>query len=232
MLADKYDGNMLADKYDGNMTTFFLERKHTRKCKKRHPRSMPMVDYDAFVSSIKRFVVVHTSFFSRRKHVYAARHTGCGVQIRPRPIPASPSTPLPHSEHVTPLHPMSAETELPAYGGINPYFPTLLSDIVVFFGAGLCWGLEKTNSAANLPMVAGDVPRGVRAALGRGRFESTSGRGANGAAMGTDVQTLHGSPRPALFLVEHVLEIDSGTIPPASMSQVSGIRCQVFFNKR
>lgn len=162
--------------------------------------------------------------FPAETNTYAARHTGCGVQIRPRPIPASPFIPLPHSEHAAPLHPIPAETELPACGGINPHFPTLLSDIVLFFGAGLCWGLEKTHSAANLPMVEGDVTRGARGALGRGRFGSTPGRGANGAAMGTDVHALHGSPRPALLLVEHVLEIDSGTIPPASMSQV-------FFNK-
>lgn len=150
----------------------------------------------------------------------AARHTGCGVQIRPRPIPASPFIVLPHSEHAAPLYPLSAETELPACGGINPYFPTLLSDIVLFFGAGLCWGHEKTHSAANLPMVAGDVTRGARVALGRGHFESTPGEGVNGAVLGTKVQALHGSPRPALLLVEHVLEIDSGTIPPASLSQV------------
>lgn len=39
----------------------------------------------------------------------------------------------------------------PTGGGSNPYYPALLSDTVMFLGAGLCWGFRKASTALRLP---------------------------------------------------------------------------------
>lgn len=131
------------------------------------------------------------------------------MQVRPRPVSESATSRL-SSEHAA-----SASAARTTVGGTNPYFPALLSDILVFLGAGLCWGLSKASAAVNptslyagaaaeLECEEGIVPK------------ANAGRRSNYEAH----FPLQAPPDRALLIMKHVLNIDAGALSTDCAYQV------------
>ncbi|CAM9143971.1 unnamed protein product [Scytosiphon promiscuus] len=130
--------------------------------------------------------------------VAVAHRTGCGVQLRvsttmaphstaPRPGPSGAST-------------SAAASDIKISGeGAHLYYPALLSNALAFFGAGLCWRLDKASAALNLSAAEADLEeRGFEGNVA----ESTSGK------QSSISEKIVGTPVPVMLFMAHVLQIN------------------------
>lgn len=147
----------------------------------------------------------------------AARRTRSGMQLRVSPTMASGAA-VP-----SPAYPSTAVFAAGTTGsicdGASLYYPALLSDALEFFGAGLCWRLDKASIALHLPA------HDDRGAAVWGSEEDVSQPTAGEVAGNEGVLVirappLHGASDPTILLMAHVLQTDAWKMEEISAVQV------------
>lgn len=96
--------------------------------------------------------------------------------------------------------------------GANLYYPALLSNAIAFFGAGLCWRLDKASAALDLSAAGVDL---VERGLEEDVAGSTSGKG-----LSISEKYIFAVPDPVMLLMAHVLEIDKIEVEAVLIHQV------------
>lgn len=105
------------------------------------------------------------------------------------------------------------------YDGASLYYPSLLSDALGFFGAGLCWRLNKTCIALHLSTHddRGGVVWGFEGDVSHPIAGEPAG---DGEASVIGVSPLQGRSDPSILLMAHVLQIDTWKMEAVSARQV------------
>lgn len=149
--------------------------------------------------------------------VRAACRMGCGMQLRVSTTMASGTTvPSPGRPSTAAF---AAGTTDSTCDGPNLYYPALLSDALEFFGAGLCWRLDKASVALHLP--ANEDGGGAVWGFEGDVSDPTAGERAGiGGTPVIGVLPLQGESDPSILMMAHVLQIDAWKMEAISAGQV------------
>lgn len=147
----------------------------------------------------------------------AARRTGSGMQLRvSTTMQSCAGVPSPGRPNTADF---AAGTTGTICDGASLYYPALLSDALGFFGAGLCWRLDKTYIALHVSTHddRGGVVRGFEGDASHPISRESAG---NGEVPVIGVLPLQGGSDPSILLMAHVLQIDTWKMEAVSAGQV------------